>query len=147
MKRMLITMLAAVAVAVVVSGPAWARTSRTTLKLQKTSHGMILVNGRGFTLYAFTKDGRNRDACAAVSGCLSVWPVVGGGAPPILGPGVKRSLVGTTTLKGGKKQLTYGGHPLYTYVGDGGPAQTFYVNFLQFGGRWPAVNGAGREVK
>ena len=51
------------------------------------------------------------------------------------------------SLKNGKKRLTYGGHPLYTYGGDSGPGQTFYVNFLQFGGRWPAVNAAGGEVK
>jgi predicted lipoprotein with Yx(FWY)xxD motif len=146
-KRILIATLAAGAVAAALSGPAAAGTSRTTLKLKKTGVGTILVNGRGFTVYAFSKDGRNRDACAAISGCLSLWPVVGGGDSPILGPGVKRSLVGTTIVKGGKKQLTYGGHPLYTYVGDSGPGQTSYVNFSQFGGRWPAVNAAGRDVK
>jgi predicted lipoprotein with Yx(FWY)xxD motif len=144
---MMLATVAAAAVAAVLAGPAAAGTSPTTLKLKKTSVGTILVNGHGFTVYAFTKDGRNRDACAAISGCLSIWPVVGGSVRPILGRGVKRSLVGTTTLKGGKKQLTYGGHPLYTYVADSGPGQTSYVNFLQFGGRWPAVNAAGREVK
>ena len=65
----------------------------------------------------------------------------------MLGQGVKRSMVGTIRLKSGAKQLTYGGHPLYTYVGDSGPGQTSYVNFFQFGGHWPAVNAAGAEVK
>lgn len=146
MKRMMIATLAVAAVAAAVAGPAAARTSRTTLKLKKTSVGTILVNGRGFTLYAFTKDRRNRNACAGISGCPAVWPVVSGATRPMLGPGVKRSLVGTITVKG-KKQLTYGGHPLYTYVADSGPGQTFYVNVMQFGGRWPAVNAAGHEVK
>jgi predicted lipoprotein with Yx(FWY)xxD motif len=142
-------MLATLAVAAVVAagaGPA-AASGRATLKLRKTSVGTILVNGRGFTLYAFTKDSRNHEACQSISGCLSLWPVVSGGARPNLGPGLKRSKVGTITLKGGKKQLMYGGHPLYTYAADSGPGQTFYVNFLQFGGRWPAVNAAGQEVK
>ena len=143
MKRMLIAMLAVGAVSAVPAAAA----GRTTLKLRKTSVGTILVNGRGFTIYAFTKDGRNRDNCAKISGCLSVWPVVGGASKPVLGPGVKHSLVGSITLKGGTKQLTYGGHPLYTYVADSGPGQTSYVNFLQFGGRWPAVNAAGQLVK
>jgi predicted lipoprotein with Yx(FWY)xxD motif len=143
---MMIATLAVAAVAAAVAGPAAARTSTTTLKLKKTSVGTILVNGRGFTVYAFTKDGRNRDACAAITGCLSIWPVVSGATRPMLGPGVKRSLVGTITVKG-KKQLTYGGHPLYTYIADSGPGQTSYVNFLQFGGRWPAVSAAGHEVK
>ena len=129
------------------AGPAAAGTSPATLKLKKTSVGTILVNGRGFTLYAFTKDSRNHEACQSIGGCLSLWPVIGGSGRPNLGPGVKRSLVGTITLKSGKKQLTYGGHPLYRYAADSGPGQTFYVNFLQFGGRWPALNAAGREVK
>jgi predicted lipoprotein with Yx(FWY)xxD motif len=141
----LIAVGAAAVIAALAAGPASAAGS--TLKLRKASVGTILVNGRGFTVYAFTKDGRNRDACAAISGCLSVWPVVSGASRPTLGPGVKRSLVGTITVKGGKKQLTYGGHPLYTYIGDSGPGQTSYVNFLQFGGRWPAVNAAGHLVK
>ena len=146
MKRMLIAAAVATAAIGLAAGPAGAA-GRTTLKLRKTSVGTILVNGRGFTIYAFTKDGRNRDACQKISGCLSVWPVVSGASRPTLGPGVKRSLVGTIALSGGTKQLTYGGHPLYTYVADSGPGQTSYVNFFQFGGRWPAVNAAGQEVK
>jgi hypothetical protein len=43
--------------------------------------------------------------------------------------------------------VTYAGHPLYRYIADTGPGQTSYINILQFGGRWPAVNGAGHEVK
>jgi predicted lipoprotein with Yx(FWY)xxD motif len=146
-RRIVITAVAVAAVAALATGPASARVHHTTLKLRKTSVGTILVNGRGFTLYAFTKDRPNRDNCAKISGCLGVWPVVSGAAKPILGPGVHRSKVGKITLSNGTKQLTYGGHPLYTYVGDSGPGQTFYVNFFQFGGRWPAVNAAGVEVK
>jgi predicted lipoprotein with Yx(FWY)xxD motif len=146
-KRILIAVLAAATLAALATSTAGARVSRSTLKLRKTSVGTILVNGRGFTIYAFTKDGRNRDACASISGCLSVWPVVTDAAKPVLGRGVESSLVGTIRIKGGTKQLTYAGRPLYTYVADGGPGQTSYVNFLQFGGRWPAINAAGHEVK
>jgi predicted lipoprotein with Yx(FWY)xxD motif len=143
----LIVAVAVAALAALATGSAGARANRAKLQLRKTSVGTILVNGRGFTIYAFTKDGRNRDACASISGCLGVWPVVSGAAKPLTGPGVKSSLIGTITLKGGTKQLTYAGHPLYTYVADSGPGQTSYVNFLQFGGRWPAINAAGQEVK
>lgn len=147
MKRILIAALAAATVVALAMSSAGARVSRSKLQLRKTNVGTILVNGRGFTIYAFTKDGRNRDACAGISSCLSVWPVISGAAKPLLGPGVKPSLVGTITIKGGAKQVTYAGHPLYTYTADGGPGQTSYVNFLQFGGRWPAINAAGHEVK
>ena len=146
MRRRLSTIFTAGALVGALCAPATAA-GRTTLKLRHTSVGTILVNGRGFTVYAFTKDGRNRDACAGISGCLGVWPVVSGASKPVLGTGVRRSLLGTITLRGGTSQLTYGGHPLYTYVGDSSPGETSYVNFPQFGGRWPAVNAAGQLVK
>jgi predicted lipoprotein with Yx(FWY)xxD motif len=146
-KRISIAAAVLASAAALTAGPAAASAHPTTLKLRKTSVGTILVNGRGFTLYAFSKDGRRRDACAAISGCPGIWPAVGGAARPVLGQGVKRSMVGTIRLKSGAKQLTYGGHPLYTYLGDSAPGQTSYVNFFQFGGHWPAVNAAGGEVK
>jgi predicted lipoprotein with Yx(FWY)xxD motif len=123
-----------------------AHASRADLKLRKTSVGTILVNSRGFTLYAFTKDRRNYDACARIPHCLRVWPALTVAGKPIAGPGVKRSLIGTIVVKG-KRQVTYAGHPLYGYIADTGPGQTFYINILQFGGRWPALNAAGHEVK
>jgi hypothetical protein len=43
--------------------------------------------------------------------------------------------------------VTYAGHPLYRYIADTAPGQTYFINILQFGGRWPAVNAAGQEVK
>ena len=141
------TAVLAVGAVAIFSQPALAGGSGTTLKLRRTNVGTILANARGFTVYAFTKDGRNRNACVAIRGCSSVWPAVSGGSRVTLGPGVRRALVGTITLPNGTKQLTYGGHPLYTYVADSGPGQTSYVNFLQFGGRWPAVDAAGRLIK
>jgi predicted lipoprotein with Yx(FWY)xxD motif len=117
------------------------------LQLHNTKLGTILVNGRGRTLYAFTKDSRNKDACVNIKGCLGAWPALTTVAKPIAGTGVKASLIGTINVKGVGKQVTYAGFPLYTYVGDSGPGQTFYVNIFQFKGRWPALNAAGQEVK
>jgi predicted lipoprotein with Yx(FWY)xxD motif len=124
-----------------------ARGSQAKLQLRQTSVGAILVNARGFTLYAFTRDSRNHDACAQMSSCLGAWPALTSSGKPVAGKGVRAGLIGTITLRGGAKQVTYAGHPLYTYVGDSGPGQTFYVNIFQFSGRWPAVNGAGNEIK
>lgn len=144
--KWLLSLIAAVAMAVSVpAGVASARVSRTELKLRKTSVGTILVDSRGFTLYAFTPDGPNHDSCASIPHCLSIWPAVTATGKPIAGPGVRRSLIGTIKL-GGQRQVTYAGHPLYRYIADTGPGQTFYIDILQFGGRWPAVNGAGHEV-
>jgi predicted lipoprotein with Yx(FWY)xxD motif len=47
----------------------------------------------------------------------------------------------------GGKQVTYAGHPLYTYSGDSGPGQTSYVGAKSFGGTWYAINASGGTVK
>jgi len=147
-KRIFISLLAAGAVALTVVGLATAAAPhRATLKLRNTNLGMILVNGRGRTLYAFTRDRRNTDKCKKVTGCLQLWPAVTTRGKPIAGPGVKAHLIGTIAFKPGVRQVTYAGHPLYTYANDFEPGQTSYVNILQFGGRWPAMNAAGKEVK
>jgi predicted lipoprotein with Yx(FWY)xxD motif len=146
-RRILILAAAIAAVAPATPGLAHAHASSATLQLRTTSVGAILVDARGFTLYAFTKDGREKDMCATIGGCLSLWPLVTNGGKPIAGRGVASSLIGTIALKSGARQITYAGHPLYTYSADSGPGQTSYVNVSQFGGRWPALNGVGQEVK
>ena len=147
MRRILILAAAIAAVAPATPGLAHAHGSSATLQLRKTSVGTILVDTRGFTLYAFTRDGRGKDMCATIGGCLSVWPLVSTGGKAIAGRGIASSLIGSIALKGGARQITYAGHPLYTYSADSGPGQTSYVNVSQFGGRWPALNGVGQEVK
>lgn len=147
MRRILIVAMAMALLGALAAGAALARGHRAALRLRNTSVGTILVNGRGFTVYAFTKDHRNHDACVKIRGCTGLWPLVTTTGRPMAGPGVKKSLIGTIKLKGGVKQVTYAGHPLYTYAADPGPGSTFYVNFLQFGGRWPAMNASGQEVK
>jgi predicted lipoprotein with Yx(FWY)xxD motif len=117
------------------------------VSLRKTSVGMILVNGRGHTLYAFTKDAKNKDRCVTTSGCTSTWPVMTSAGKPTAGHGVKRSQLSTIKLSNGSHQVTYAGHPLYTYVADSSAGETDYVGARQFGGTWLAVNAAGRTVK
>ena len=148
MKRILILMATA-AVAAAAASPSLAQTTVSSAKLQlrKTSIGTILVDAHGFTLYAFTKDGRAKNSCATISGCRAIWPFVTTGGKPVAGPGVKSSLVGTIALNGKTRQVTYAGHPLYTYSGDSVPGETDYVNASQFGGHWPALNAAGQQVK
>jgi predicted lipoprotein with Yx(FWY)xxD motif len=116
------------------------------IELRKTSLGQVLANARGFTLYAFSRDAKNKDKCATTSGCTQVWPVASTHGKPSAGAGVKASMLGTVKLAGGGQQVTYAGHPLYTYSQDSGPGQTDYVGARQFGGVWHAVNASGRTV-
>jgi predicted lipoprotein with Yx(FWY)xxD motif len=134
------------AAAALLAAPAGASGVRAKIELRQTSAGKILVNARGYTVYSFSRDSRNKDACQNIHVCLNVWPPVKTSGKPIAGPGVHQNLLGTITLKNGAKQVTYAGHPLYTYIGDTHPAETFYINLYQFTGFWPAVNGAGHNV-
>lgn len=99
------------------STPAGA-SSGTTLKLVKHgSLGKILVTGSGRTAYIFTADSANKPTCTG--GCTSVWPpvTVAKGVKPKGESGV--SGLGTVTI-GGKHQVTWNKHPLYTYALDTG---------------------------
>lgn len=83
----------------------------------------------------------HRRPISRVGGCLRT------AGRPVAGRGVRSSLIGTIALSAGLRQVTYAGHPLYTYIADIGPGEITYVNIPQFGGLWPAMDAAGHEVK
>jgi predicted lipoprotein with Yx(FWY)xxD motif len=126
--------------------PAAAASASTTISARSTRLGRILVNSRGDVLYAFTRDSRNKDACASVRGCRSVWPPETVNGSLKAGRGVQQRLLGTIRVDG-RKQATYAGHPLYGYVGNTGPGNTGYVGISSFGGTWLAVKTTGRLVR
>ncbi|HXC45623.1 MAG TPA: hypothetical protein VNU24_03390 [Solirubrobacteraceae bacterium] len=117
--------------------------SAATVQLRHTSLGSILVNSSGHTLYEFTRDRAGRNSCAAVRGCSEIWPSLKASGRPTAGSGVKASLLSSTS----GKQVTYAGHPLYTYSGSYGAGETAYVGAKQFGGTWYAVSASGGAVK
>jgi predicted lipoprotein with Yx(FWY)xxD motif len=123
--------------------PAAHASRATTVRLLHTSLGSILVSSSGRTLYEFTMDHANKNSCAAISGCSEVWPSLKASGRPTAGSGVKASLLSSTS----GHQVTYAGHPLYTYSGDSGPGETSYVGAKQFGGTWYAINASGHTVK
>jgi predicted lipoprotein with Yx(FWY)xxD motif len=117
------------------------------VQLRKTSAGKILVDARGFTLYRFTRDSRNKDTCVMVSECSQIWPPLTTGGRPTAGSGVKGSLLSTIKLPNGRKQVTYAGWPLYLYQPSSERGETSYIGFEAFGGKWDAVSSAGKLVK
>ncbi|HSZ69391.1 MAG TPA: hypothetical protein VK756_03420 [Solirubrobacteraceae bacterium] len=123
--------------------PAAHSSRAATVQLRHTSLGSILVSSSGRTLYEFTRDHTNKNSCAAVSGCSAAWPSLKASGRPTAGPGIKASLLSTTS----GSQVTYAGHPLYTYSGDSGPGKTSYVGVKAFGGTWYAINASGGTVK
>ncbi len=149
MKRIVIPPVALAALAgLALATPAGAAAKGTaTVKVSNSSLGKILVTGGGRTLYTFTKDGRNKDRCVAIRGCTSVWPPLTTTGKPRARAGARASLLSTIKLPGGARQVTYAGHPLYTYTGDVMPHETDYVGAPQFGGTWFAISSTGGRVK
>lgn len=120
-----------------------AATAGAKVQVRHTSLGDVLVNGRGFTLYAFSRDGRNRNHCMSISGCRAIWPLDRTDGRPVAGRGVHRSMLGTIHLAGGVTQVSYAGHPLYAYSGDSFAGETDYAGVSQFGGTWHAIRASG----
>ena len=88
----------------------------TVVKLGKSPLGNVLLDAKGMTLYMFTKDTPNTSVCYGQ--CEVAWPPLLTDGKPVAGAGVKGSLLGTTTRKDGKTQVTYNGLPLYYWFLD-----------------------------
>jgi predicted lipoprotein with Yx(FWY)xxD motif len=116
----------------------------SSVTAHSSKYGSVLFDGRGFVLYAFTKD-RRQSACSG--DCAKAWPpyVVNGSLKAAAN--VKRSLLGTVRRANGARQLTYAGHPLYYYVGDKRPGQILCQNASEFGGLWLVVRPNGKLVR
>ena len=100
--------------------------------------GAILVNGKGYTLYASSADTAKKSVCS--SACAGIWSPLAVHGAPKLGAGLKKSLVGATVRADGSHQLTYGGHPLYTYQADTGPHLVNGQGLKDFGGTFYIVS-------
>ncbi len=108
----------------VAAGAAFAatRTTGSKVTLHSTSHGLVLANSAGLTLYLYTSDTKNHSNCTG--SCVSAWPPFMTVGTPVAGTGVKQALLATTKRPNGKFQVTYNGHPLYRYIGDSKAGQS-----------------------
>jgi predicted lipoprotein with Yx(FWY)xxD motif len=120
--------------------------ARATLTVRSSSYGSILFDGRGRALYAFTRD-RRGGSSRCYGACARAWPVYFSGGRLVAGKGVKRSLIGTTKRRDGRRQITYNGRPLYYYVGDKSPGQVSCQNVPEFGGTWLVMRPSGALVR
>jgi predicted lipoprotein with Yx(FWY)xxD motif len=118
---------------------------RGTLVVKSSRFGRILFDGRGYVLYGFTADGRNRSNCRGE--CAAAWPPLIVASRPKAGPGAAARLLGTTRRRGGRLQATYAGKPLYYYVGDRRPGQILCQDVREFGGLWLVIRPSGAFVR
>ena len=122
-----------------------AGTSTPKVAAHSSRYGRILFDGRGFVLYAFTRDRRGRSRCSGA--CAKAWPPYLVSRRPRAGAGAKASLVGVVRRSGGRLQATYAGRPLYYYVGDRKPRQVLCQGVSEFGGFWRVVRPTGATVR
>jgi predicted lipoprotein with Yx(FWY)xxD motif len=147
--RSLVFAILVVVAATFVAGSGVARASadaRATLTVQSTRFGSILFDGRGRALYAFTRD-RRGGSSRCYGACARAWPVYFASGRLLAGKGVKRSLIGTTRRRDGRRQVTYNGRPLYYYVGDKSPGQVLCQDVDEFGGTWLVMRPSGVLVR
>ena len=115
----------------------------TKVVLRDSDFGKILFNSKRQAIYLFDKEETKKAECYGE--CAKVWPPVYTKARPRAGKGVDPKLLGTTKRRGGRRQVTYRGHPLYYYAHEG-PGQVFCHDVFEFGGLWLAVRGNGKPV-
>jgi predicted lipoprotein with Yx(FWY)xxD motif len=106
--------------------------------------GKILENSGGRTLYLFAKDTGTTSTCTGA--CAEQWPPLRATGKPTVGAGVDDAIVGTTQRDDGQEQVTYDGHPLYTFAGDTKAGETNGQGINAFGGAWFAVSPNGSEI-
>ncbi len=115
------------------------------VRLGSTRYGKILQDSRGRTLYLFTRDKRKKSRC--YGDCARAWPPLVTKGRPVAIRGVRQSKLGTVRRGGGKRQVTYNGHPLYYYVDEDEPNEVLCQAVTEFGGVWYVVNRAGKAIR
>lgn len=107
--------------------------------------GTVVVDAEGFTVYDFHKDKGTTSSCYGA--CAKIWPPVTTTGAPKAGAGAMSSNLGTTERKDGTLQVTYAGHPLYTYVTDEKPGEANGQDIDSFGAEWYALQANGQEAE
>jgi predicted lipoprotein with Yx(FWY)xxD motif len=119
-------------------------TTSAMLKTANSSYGQILVDGSGHTLYLFVADKGTTSTC--YQSCATTWPPFDTTGSTQATGGANQSLVGTTKRTDGTTQVTYAGHPLYTFIGDANAGQTTGQALNQSGGLWYVLNPQGQAI-
>jgi predicted lipoprotein with Yx(FWY)xxD motif len=114
-----------------------AAASAGSLKTATIGGATVLTSAKGFTLYSFAPDTSTKSTCNG--SCAQNWPPVKG---PATASGVTGT-VGTIKRSDGSTQVTFDGHPLYTFAGDAAPGQAKGNDLNAFGGLWHEITTSG----
>jgi len=146
MARTLVAVVSVVALVLLLiaeagAGPAAATAGggAAALKTGNVGSVTVLTTASGLTVYTFAADTTpGKSSC--YGSCAAYWPPVTGSGSAAAGiPGT----FATITRTDGTKQVTWNGHPLYTYVGDHGPGTATGNNLNINGGLWKEITVSG----
>lgn len=116
-----------------------------TLSTEPSPVGRVLATPSGYTLYDFTPDTPANSACTKGL-CVRLWPPLLTTGTPTVGKGLDASLAGTVRRPDGQLQVTYGGHPLYRWIGDSRPGMITGQALLNVGGYWYVISPHGGQI-
>jgi len=106
------------------------------------THGQILVDGEGRTLYLFTPDEAGTSTC--YDDCATAWPPLLVTGEITVGPGLDDSDFSTATRTDGGDQVKIGNWPLYYFATDVAPGDTNGQGLFD---RWYVVSPSGEAIK
>jgi predicted lipoprotein with Yx(FWY)xxD motif len=115
-----------------------------TVGTTKGELGTFLVDGKGRTLYLFEKDKSTSSTCSGA--CAAAWPPLLTKGDATVTGSAKSSELGTTKRSDGTTQVTYGGHPLYTFAEDQAAGDTKGQGVDAFGAEWYVVAPSGKKI-
>ena len=123
--------------------PTATETAAVDLKTASSSKGEIVVDGKGMSVYYFTKDVKDSGKSNCTGDCLVAWPPVltTNETPTVEGVTGK---VGTIDTPDGKKQVTIEGMPVYLWEKDKAPGD---VTGQGVGNVWYLVAPDGAMIK
>jgi predicted lipoprotein with Yx(FWY)xxD motif len=119
----------------------WGITSVLVTRSNVRAIGQPVV---GCTLYRFLADQGTTSECSGA--CATNWPPLEASGKPTAGKGADPSMIGTTARSDGGTQVTYNGHPVYTFMGDKKPGDTNGEGLVAFGAGWFALSPAGVQI-
>jgi predicted lipoprotein with Yx(FWY)xxD motif len=118
--------------------------SAAEITTHATSLGTVLAGPEGHTVYLFEKDMGGQSTCSGA--CATVWPPVTTSGSPMATGSAQQMLLSTTSRSDGSKQVTYAGHPLYTFAGDSSATDVRGEGLQNFGGGWYVLTPSGQKV-
>jgi predicted lipoprotein with Yx(FWY)xxD motif len=118
-------------------------TAAVDLMTASSAKGDIVVDGKGMSVYYFTKDVKDSGKSNCTGDCLVAWPPVltTNDTPAVEGVTGK---VGTIDTPDGKKQVTIEGMPVYLWEKDKAPGD---ITGQGVGNVWYLVAPDGKMIK